>query len=151
VSTAFLMPTDRFWSKDEILVSRPSRNYTVNDYQQFFSDLGFDTGYLMRKNTEKLVYDLIAPQVELHCLYGVGMKTPEQFIYPKEKDFPDSQPTVVYGDGDGTVNLRSLRGHQMFVGKQPQSINYKEFKGVEHVATLRYQPVIDYILELFNN
>ena len=35
-STAWLMPSDMFWGKDEILVERPGRNYTVNDFKQFF-------------------------------------------------------------------------------------------------------------------
>lgn len=149
MSTAFLMPSDRFWAKDEVIVSRPTRNYTVQDYEQLFNDINFQTGYEMRKNTEKLVYDLKAPQVELHCLYGVGLKTPEKFLFSKEKDFPDAQPSVVYGDGDGTVNVRSLRGHTFFQGQQSQPIYVKEFSGVEHVATLKYQPIIDYILALF--
>ena len=58
------MPTDQFWGPDEVIVSRPSRNYTVNDYEQFFSDVKFETGYHLRKNTERLVYDLKAPNVE---------------------------------------------------------------------------------------
>jgi lysophospholipase-3 len=79
------------------------------------------------------------------------MKTPATFVFNKEKDFPDVQPSVVYGDGDGTVNLRSLQGWKRWIGKQPNPISFKEFNGVEHVATLRYQPVIDYIMQLFLN
>ena len=145
------MPSDRFWSSDEVIVSRPSRNYTVHDYADLFADLNYTTGYEMRKITERLVYSLEAPQVELHCLYGVGLKTPETFVYTREKDFPDTQPSVIYGDGDGTVNVRSLRGHTFFQGKQPQPIFVKEFNGVEHVATLKYPPIIDYILALMAN
>jgi lysophospholipase-3 len=147
-STAFLMPSDKFWAADEVIVSRPGRNYTVKDYKQFFEDLNFQTGFEMREDTKGLIYDLEPPNVELHCLYGVNMKTPEGFTYAKEKDWPDGQPAVVYGDGDGTVNLRSLHGYRRWLGKQPQPIYYKEFNGVEHVATLKYQPVIDYILQL---
>ena len=29
-STAFLMPSSKFWGADEILVQTPNRNYTVN-------------------------------------------------------------------------------------------------------------------------
>lgn len=150
-STAFLMPSDKFWDANEILVSRPGRNYTVNDYEQFFRDLNYEDGYELRKNTEFLVYDMKPPQVELHCLYGVNLKTPESFIYTKESAWPDSQPSVVYGDGDGTVNLRSLLGYRRWIGKQSQPIAYKEISGAEHVATLRNQEVIDYILRLVYN
>ena len=72
-------------------------------------------------------------------------------MWKNEKDFPDTQPAVVYGDGDGTVNLRSLQGYQRWIGKQSQPITYQEFPGAEHVATLKFQPVIDAILKLFYN
>lgn len=44
--------------------------------------------------------------VQVHCIYGSGLSTPEQFNWAKGY-FPDYQPAVVYGDGDGTVNKRS--------------------------------------------
>jgi len=53
-STAWLMPYDTFWNSSEVLVYSRGRNYTVNDYQQLFNDIGFPDGYRMRKDTEKL-------------------------------------------------------------------------------------------------
>jgi len=53
-STAWLLPYDTFWASSEVIVSRAGRNYTVNDYQQLFNDIGFPDGYQMRKDTEKL-------------------------------------------------------------------------------------------------
>jgi hypothetical protein len=49
-SSAFLMPyadpSGEFgWSDDEVLVATPSRNYTVRNYEQFFSDMNFPDGY----------------------------------------------------------------------------------------------------------
>lgn len=148
-STAFLMPSDSFWPSDEWIVSRPSRNYTVHDYKELFDDMGYPDGYELRQNTKDLIYELEPPNVEVHCLYGVDMKTPNRFIFEKEEDFPDSQPNVIYSDGDGTVNYRSLLGYRRWIGKQAQPISYKEFSGVEHLATLKYQPIIDYVLDLF--
>ena len=150
-SSAFLMPSDKFWSPDEVIVSRPSRNYTVKDYLQFFTDINYLTGYELHQNTKDLIYDFQAPNIELHCLYGVKYKTPERFVFLKEKDFPDTQPSVVYGDGDGTVNLKSLRGYERWMGKQKQPIKFQEFEGVEHLVTLKHPPIIDYILNLFYN
>ncbi|PIO59711.1 hypothetical protein TELCIR_18815, partial [Teladorsagia circumcincta] len=42
----------------------------------------------------------------IHCLYGIGIDTAEQFNWAKGY-FPDYQPYVMYGDGDGTVNRKS--------------------------------------------
>jgi lysophospholipase III len=65
-------------------------------------------------------------------------------------EWPDSQPHVMYGDGDGTVNLRSLLGYQRWSDKQKESIYFREFKGVEHLETISHPDVIQYILDLIN-
>ncbi len=64
-STTFLMPSDRFWHRNETLVATPTRNYTVTDYEQFFKDIAFETGWLMYQDTGHLVYDLTPPGVEV--------------------------------------------------------------------------------------
>jgi len=147
-STAFLMPSSKFWGADEILVQTPSRNYTVNDYEQFFNDINYKTGHELRENTKDLIYDLNPPDVEVHALYGIDVKTPAGFIWKKQKSFPDSQPTVVYGDGDGTVNIRSLYGFKHWIGKQKQPIFNKEFSGSDHLGILKNPDMIAYILNL---
>lgn len=147
-STAWLMPSDRFWKSDEVLVSTPDRNYTVTDYEQFFKDLDHIDGYEMRQNTKDLIVELNPPDVEIHTLYGVGLKTPASFNWDKQKNFPDTHPSVEYGDGDGTVNLRSLHGFKRWIGKQEKPIYNKEFKGVDHIAILKSPDMIEYILEL---
>ncbi|OUC49639.1 Lecithin:cholesterol acyltransferase [Trichinella nativa] len=106
-SSAFLLPSTKLWSADEVLVTTVSRNYTAYDYKEFFNDIGFKKGWSMYKNTRRHLEDLKAPGVELHCLYGVDIPTAERLVYGKGK-FPDSQPIEINGDGDGTVGIRSL-------------------------------------------
>ena len=53
-STAWLLPSTRFWSAKEVLVVTEHRNYTVNDYEQLFKDLNFTDGYMMWQDTIKL-------------------------------------------------------------------------------------------------
>jgi len=48
------MPSQDFWSDKETLVYGPTRNYTVNDFKQFFDDIGFPDGYLMWEDTRDL-------------------------------------------------------------------------------------------------
>lgn len=35
-SLSFLMPSDKFWTPDEVIVETTGRNYTIKDYQDFF-------------------------------------------------------------------------------------------------------------------
>ncbi|XP_071092371.1 lysosomal phospholipase A and acyltransferase-like isoform X1 [Haliotis cracherodii] len=149
-SSAFLMPSEKFWAANEVLVSQPKRNYTVKDYKAFFTDLGIPNAYLMRQDTENLVKDLIPPGVEIHCLHGVKMPTPLQFIFG-EGMWPDKQPKVVTGNGDGTVNIRSLHGCLSWQGKQKQKIYHKEFPKAEHTEILSNKDVLAYIKTVVNS
>ena len=47
------------------------------------SDIGFPDGYHMWEDTHPLIYDLVAPGVEMHCIYGTGVDTAERLIYSK--------------------------------------------------------------------
>lgn len=121
----------------------PSANYTVLDYKRLLSDIDFEDGWLMRQDTEPLVSDLAPPGVVVHCLYGSGIPTSAAFQYSDK--FPDVEPTVVYGDGDGTVNLQSAVQCGRWVGKQKQPVILKELPGNEHVNMLLNFTTVAYI------
>lgn len=127
----------------QVLVQTPTTNYTVMDYQRLYSDVGFKDGWLMRQDTEPLVFDLTPPGVAVHCLYGTGQNTSESFQYSDK--FPDEDPKVVNGDGDGTVNLRSAIQCGRWAGKQGQPVVLKELPGNEHVNLLLNETTVDYI------
>jgi lysophospholipase-3 len=75
-STAFLLPSRYFWDENEVLVSCPGKgNYTVKDYERFFNDMGYPSGWEMRRDTENLLGKVEAPGVEVHCLHGLGVST----------------------------------------------------------------------------
>lgn len=143
VSTTWLLPYAHTWPNNKVLVQTPDFNYTVMDYQRFFKDIGFEDGWMMRQDTESLVSDLTPPGVETHCLYGSGIPTPEGFQYSNK--FPDVEPTVLTGDGDGTVNLVSALQCKRWVGKQKYNVTLKELPFNEHVAMLANLTTVDYI------
>ncbi|VDP28772.1 unnamed protein product, partial [Soboliphyme baturini] len=62
-SSSFLLPTREVWN-DDVLVVTANRNYTSHDYEQFFKDIGFPTGWQMYQDTRNLISDLPAPGVE---------------------------------------------------------------------------------------
>ncbi|KAM9351808.1 lysosomal phospholipase A and acyltransferase [Symphorus nematophorus] len=143
VSTSWLLPYAHSWPKDQVCVCTPAANYTVQDYKRLYSDIGFEDGWLMRQDTEPLVIDLTPPGVAVHCLYGSGIPTSEAFQYSDK--FPDVEPNVVYGDGDGTVNLLSAVQCKRWVGKQKQPVMLKELPGNEHVNMLLNFTTVAYI------
>ncbi|KAM9854356.1 lysosomal phospholipase A and acyltransferase [Aulostomus maculatus] len=146
VSTSWLLPYAHTWPKDHVLIQTPTTNYTVMDYKRLFSDIGFEDGWLMRQDTEPLLVDLKPPGVAVHCMYGSGVPTSEGFQYSDK--FPDVEPTVVWGDGDGTVNLRSAVQCKRWEGQQQQPVTLKELPGNEHVNMLLNVSTVAYIKEV---
>lgn len=141
------MPSVNFWEKDEIVVVGPIRNYTVHQYKEFFDDIQHPTGYEYWLNNKDLLEEVKPPEVELHEIYSLQMPSPGVLVYDNYS-FPNSQPTVLYDDGDGTVNKRSLFGFKRWEGKQKQDIHTLELIGVEHLAILRHPTTINYVTQV---
>lgn len=109
-SLAWLMPQEDFWGPEEVLVQTATSNYTLRDYKRFFTDLDEPNAWMMREDTAPLLAGLPAPGVEMFCIHGAGVPTTERLVYG-EGEFPGADPgTILKGDGDGTVNTRSLQG-----------------------------------------
>jgi len=93
------------------------------------------------------------PGVEVHCLNGVGVKTSGALVYSSDAAWYDHTPSVIADDGDGTVNLRSLRGCIRWSGKQSAPVHHQEFKGEysEHVQMLKNPDIMAYIAKVVNS
>lgn len=63
-------------------------------------------------------------------------------------NFPDSQPISVMADGDGSVNIRSLKGCIRWKKQQKEPVQWREVKNVEHVEFLRNENVVNYIKQI---
>ncbi|PIK61798.1 putative group XV phospholipase A2-like [Apostichopus japonicus] len=146
-SSAFLMPSDTYWSANEVLIITPKKNYTVSDFDEFFTDIQFETGKLLRNDTKDLVHDLVAPGVPVFHVHGKNMPTPERFIYDEIFQFPDDQPHVHYGAGDGTVNMRSLKSFLKWKNEQPQQVEEYEIDKGEHLSILQMPQLHQYLLQ----
>lgn len=87
------------------------------------------------------------PEVEVHCLHGIGLETPGALVYSSNKNWYDHSPSVIADEGDGTVNLRSLHGCLRWSGKQSAPVHHQEFKGeyAEHLQMLRNPEIIEYV------
>lgn len=62
----------------------------------------------------------------------------------KQNKFPD-EPDLIYGNGDGTVNARSLEWCLQWQDKQKQKIYHVPMYNVDHMGILSDSKVLDYI------
>jgi len=145
-SLPWLMPKPSFWKPDEVLVMTQKRNYTVSDYEALFRDMGWETGWEMYKDQISYGADFAPPGVENHNYYGVNVTTASAFLYSYWFPFPDNKPYEIAGNGDGTVNIRSLEGWRRWVGKQKQFVNGTGRQGVNHMTILDDKFVISEIV-----
>ncbi|RZC35361.1 uncharacterized protein BDFB_006944 [Asbolus verrucosus] len=149
-SLAWLLPSRLFWKPDEVLVQTESKNFTLNDLQAFFKAINYPNGWEMRKDTESYQLNFKPPGVEVHCLYGISVATVERLYY-KPGTWLDGYPVLINGDGDGTVNRRSLEGCLHWSRLQKQKVYYKQLPNVDHMQILRDQATLDYINDLIEH
>lgn len=125
------------------------KNYTVADYKEYFTDMNFTDGYNMFMDTENLLRGLIPPQVPVYCIHGSGVPTPDILVFSKGQ-FPDTYPGEVDGDGDGTVNIRSLLGCLRWVGRQKYPVVHMALNGTasDHMSILANLNVRQTIMEI---
>ena len=143
-STAWLFPypsTD-VWPSDQVIFITPEANYTAWDYKALFTRLKYMRGYDMFETVCNLTGSIPPPNVTTFCYHGEGVPTNVQFVY-SEGEFPDTQPKEITGDGDGTVNIKSLKACTRWQTQQSRKVSVMGFKGVEHVHMVKNQNVID--------
>lgn len=146
-SLAYLLPSPLFWKPNETLVITNSQNYTLTNLQDFFTEISFPDAWEMWQDTQAYKHNFTAPGVEVHCLHGNNVKTIERLIYKKDK-FPDGDPSFEYGDGDGTVNRRSLEGCLHWTKAQAQKVYHEVFPKVDHMGILANKDIINYVLSV---
>ncbi|KAK3030248.1 hypothetical protein RJ639_038371 [Escallonia herrerae] len=135
-SNLWLMPSPKLFGRDKPLVVTPNATYSAYDTAQFLDDIGFPQGVGPYKSrTLPLIEELVVPEVPVTCIIGSGVKTPETLIYG-DGGF-DEQPEVVYGDGDGTVNMESLLALDAKWGdERNQTLKIINVNGVSHTSIL---------------
>lgn len=100
---------------------------------------------------------MVPPGVEVHCLYGYNVSTPDAFSYlnlkggEKTWNWFDYQPDVIEGNGDGTVNIRSLEACQRWKGQQSARVAWQSFHKAEHLDMLRREDIQAYIRAVLLN
>ncbi|CAH8549446.1 unnamed protein product [Dicrocoelium dendriticum] len=137
-SLALLLPDERLWFSNETLIYTPNFNYSVHDMKRFFEDIKFARGYHMMRSAKDSFDYLKGPTGvdNVYCIHGAGIPTIERVVYKPHTllslPFPDQSPELVYGEGDGTVNLRSLSQCANWTG-----VHYTQIPKAHHTHILK--------------
>jgi len=127
------------------IITTPARNYTARDLPHLVSTIGKQAGGLQTVSLlQKLSGDLPSLQafpsrVHMQNWYSTGVKTAERFEYSKEVTlgFNEAPTKIHYGDGDGTVNIMSLKSvERHWAPEEHSSVVTKVFPGVSHFGML---------------
>lgn len=146
-SSLWLLPTSPTFQGVPLAIT-PSRNYTVDDYDALFTRAKFPTGTERLSLVANLTTALAAPNVATRHLYGLGVKTATQFRWDKDSDFPDTPPTAINGDGDGTVPSASLKSVEKWNVQMPGNFSSRVFAGQCHTCVVKNQDYINEVLSL---
>ncbi|XP_020653598.3 phosphatidylcholine-sterol acyltransferase [Pogona vitticeps] len=146
-TSPWMLPTMLAWPETHTFISTPFRNYTYQDYWDYFVDVNFEDGWYMWNDTKDLLKGLPPPGVEVFCVYGTGLPTAETYIY--DDSFPYEDPVdVVYVDGDDTVSRRSLELCRRWGGQQKEAVHVLELPGVDHFNMVFDNRTLNYINEI---
>ncbi|CAH8497256.1 unnamed protein product [Dicrocoelium dendriticum] len=148
-STAFLLPDPRLFLATEPLVITPHVNYSAHDYEEFFRDINYTLGYDMMQSTKPSLDSFVGPTGidEVFCIHGSSVPTTYHMVYSEptfyRSGFPDQYPTLIPGDGDGTVHMRSLELCQNWPGTK-----HVVFEGAEHLQIVADPRLIDLVVKI---
>uniref|UniRef100_A0A8C9UAP6 Phosphatidylcholine-sterol acyltransferase n=1 Tax=Serinus canaria TaxID=9135 RepID=A0A8C9UAP6_SERCA len=146
-TSPWMFPTTLAWPESHVFISTPSYNYTYRDYQRFFTDVNLEDGWYMWEDMKDLLKDLPPPGVDTYCLYGTGFPTAETYIY--DERFPYEDPVdIIYGDGDDSVNTRSLELCKRWRDQQKQKVYVQELRGAHHFNMIFSNLTLSYINEI---
>lgn len=142
-SNMWLLPSPKlFGSKPLVIDTYNDKGYSAKDMPEFLADIGYKEGvYPYRTRILPLVSGLSDPGVNVTCIVGSGVDTPELLVYGS-KGF-DVEPDVVYGDGDGTVNMASLLWLE---SEYSNIVKVIKVQGVSHASILKDDDAVKKII-----
>ena len=139
-SNFWLLPNLSLWGEDEVIIEAPGESYTAHELRTtFWNGIGFPDGNQIYPRLES-VFDLSDVGVRTLVKYGVGKDTPERYVYSQNADWDEKFITsVVMGDGDGTVNRRSLEAGLIMEWK---GAIHEAFEGEDHQSIIKNEEVL---------
>ncbi|CAM0872442.1 unnamed protein product [Alopecurus aequalis] len=126
-ATFIALPSPIAFGDDTPLVVTGNKSYAASDMLAFLAAAGLPPYAVRLYETRALpvALNLGAPVFPATCVNGVGVPTPEMLVYRNGRG---GAPEVVYGDGDGVVNLASILALDEVIGGDPRQEFYKSVR-----------------------
>ena len=144
--TAWCLPSAALYGAQELLRVGADR-YSARDFPALFRSLGpaaeASIGTVWARVANATPPDA-PPGVRVHCLYGVGVRTPVHYAFP-DGDL-SAEPIVTYGDGDGQQDVATNGGCTRWRRPGAPEVVVRTFDGVDHDSILSDAAVLAYVL-----
>nr|CAB3497509.1 unnamed protein product [Digitaria exilis] len=142
------LPSPEVFGHKPLVITQP-RNYSAQDMEDLLAAIGFVDGIepFTRRMVPKMHY-FQAPMVPMTCINGVGNRTPKQLVF-WEGDY-DRAPEMVYGNGDGYINLISMLVFDKHMRQQPgQKNQFKSIKidGAQHSGIITEEWAVKRVIQ----
>ncbi|WVZ56085.1 hypothetical protein U9M48_006665 [Paspalum notatum var. saurae] len=131
-SALWRLPTPLVFG-DRPLAVAGTATYTARNVSAFLEAIGFAEAvrpYVTR--VLPMWEELPAPMVPVTSVIGIGVRTPETYVFGA--DGLRGEPAVVYGDGDGDINLVSLVAVEEWSQVEGQDLKVLRLPGVHHTG-----------------
>ena len=154
-SGPWLFPQPALWPASELLVTAGATVYSAANWSEMYQDLGLKQArdiYAVVKDRTLAAFN--PPLVETVVLHGSAVDTAAAYVYSEEfvsGKLPSPPAQTVNGDGDGTVNKRSLlraAGVWTPVNNANKSVQHFDFPNATHYGMLKDERVLTKLLSL---
>ena len=127
-----------------MVTTAEGKTYNSHNLDQFFDDIGYGVGKKVTKRLEGIVSVEDVHMHDIHIFYGKDVDTDESYEYTKAGSWEEEGMKTKVGDGDGTVNIRSLEAGNGWGGV----VEAVAMGGETHQGILKNKVLIEKLLEL---
>ena len=156
-SVAYLLPQAQVFERPDqnqadfgaqVMVQTPERTYTVGQLEALLRDTNMSLQWDWFSKTATQIEPLNPlPDLNVDCLHSLNIPTIETVIFRNVTDFPDGDYELVEGDGDGTVNRKSLLVCGAWAAKLPDRVKHKIIMNTSHSGILKSKQLLEHITD----
>ena len=144
-STLWRLPTPLVFGDRPLAVTR-SGTYTARNMSAFLEAIGFPDGVRPYETRVLPMWEALPPpMVPVTSVIGVGIRTPETYVFGT--DGFEGEPEVTYGDGDGDINLVSLVAVEDWAGVEGQAMEVVRLPGVNHSGFFSVDSAVERVVD----